>query len=408
MKNIFLLLIFTAVTVFASAQPAWQRKTDYGNFPYPLHRTAAVGFSIGTGGYIACGYDSADYKRTCWRYDQALDQWIQMTSLGNSTGSGLGRDVTVSFVIGNSAYVGTGQGGAPYLKDFWEFNAPVNTWFQKLNLTGSGRRGAVAFSINGKGYVGTGQDSLGMKSDFWEYNPAIGTWSQKANFAGGARRLAVAFAINGKGYVTTGDANSFKNDMWEYDPIGNTWVQKANFPGTPRYSAAVFVINNRAYVGSGYDNTLNNTRDFWEYDPMSNFWAQKASFFGTARSNASAFSIGNKGYFGTGFDSVPCSDFWEFDPTFTGIDEPDYSDASVNVYPNPVTDYAHFNISSSQEIKEAEIRVYDLQGKLVRAKTFSGNEIDIERGDLPNGTYIYTINDKKQYHIGNGKLILVN
>ncbi|MEW6470237.1 MAG: kelch repeat-containing protein [Bacteroidota bacterium] len=405
MQKIFILNALFVLALNLSAQPAWIRKADYAG---GAKRTAAVGFAIPPSGYIACGYDSADFKRTCWRYNPALDQWIQMTSFGNAMGSGLGRNCAVAFVIGNSAWVGTGQGGAPYLKDFQEFNAPINTWFAKAPLTSSGRRGAVAFSINGKGYVGTGQDSLGMKSDFWEYDPATNTWTQKASLTGGARRLAVGFAINGKGYIGTGDANAFRNDLWEYDPGTNTWVQKSNFPGTPRYGAAVFVINNKAYIGSGYDNTLQNKRDFWEYDPLSNFWAQKASFFGTERANAAAFAIGNKGYFGTGFDSVPTTDFWEFDPTFTGIDEPDYSDVSIKIYPNPASDYAHFSISTAQNIEQAFVSLYDLHGKLVRRLEFSGAEVSLPCSGLPPGTYVYTINDKKDYHLGNGKLILVN
>src|ERR1051326_5748475 len=219
---------------------AWTPRSSFAGGP----RTAAVGFTIGNYGYITTGFDSSSYRRSMYKYDPALDGWTQVTSLGGSTGSGLGRDMAICFVVSTNAYIGLGQGGSPYLFDFWQYSGPADVW------------------------------------------------TQKANFPGSARRLAVGFAIGSKGYVGTGEDGTFKADFYEYDPGANIWTAKASFPGTPRYGASAMVINNKGYVGCGYDNTLQNRNDFWEYDPSLNSWTQKSSFFGTPRSNAVAFCIG--------------------------------------------------------------------------------------------------------------------
>jgi N-acetylneuraminic acid mutarotase len=380
------------------AQP-WALRTPFQGGP----RTAAVGFSIGNYGYITTGVDSASFRRNMYRYDPATDGWLQVTSLGGATGNGLGRDMAVCFVVSPNAYIGTGQGGQPYLKDLWQYSSLGDFWTQKANFPGGNRRGGVAFTVNGKGYVCTGQDSVGFRNDTWEYNPTTNVWTQKANFIGTPRRLAIGFAIGSKGYVGTGDDGTFKNDFFEYDPGSNVWVAKAGFPGTPRYGASAMVINNKGYVGCGYDNQLQNCGDFWEYDPSTNFWSPKSSFFGTRRSNAVAFAINNLGYLGTGYDGVVRDDFWVFDPLQTGI--PEIQELQAEVFPCPVSTGATFRFKG-QDHTAFTFRLFDLEGKVVAQEAFTGNEFAFARGALAGGVYTYSI--ISDHAAAQGKLILLN
>jgi N-acetylneuraminic acid mutarotase len=389
-------ILLAAYSVFA--QP-WALITPFLGGP----RTAAVGFTIGNYGYVTTGVDSASFRRNMYRYDPSSNGWLQMTSLGGVNGNGLGRDMAVSFVVSPNAFIGTGQGGAPYLKDLWQYSSTGDFWTQKANFPGGTRRGCAAFAVNGKGYVCTGQDSLGFKNDTWEYNPTTNVWAQKANFIGTPRRLAIGFAVGSRGYVGTGDDGTFKGDMYEYDPGANIWVAKASFPGTPRYGASAMVINNKAYVGCGYDNTLQNCGDFWEYDPSTNNWTQKSSFFGTKRSNAVAFAINTKGYLGTGYDGSVRDDFWVFDPSLTGVEELSHVDAKV--FPNPVTTQAHFSIRKETN-DVCFFRLFNVEGKVVSQQEFTGSEFNFERGDLPSGIYSYSIISGTSSAAG--KLILVN
>jgi len=218
---------------------SWQKKADimdasgYG-------RTAAVGFSIGNKGYIGTGaayYTGYDWggnsysytvsSNNFWEYDPVTDAWAQKANFGGSA-----RQNAVGFSIGSKGYIGTGLD--PSLKnDFWEYDPTTNVWTQKANFGGSARYAAVGFSIGSKGYIGTGRDGA-YKNDFWEYDPATNTWTQRANFGGTARAEAVGFSIGSKGYIGTGYDGAHKNDFWEYDPATNMWTQRANFGGTAR------------------------------------------------------------------------------------------------------------------------------------------------------------------------------
>ncbi len=92
--------------------------------------------------------------------------WTQKANFGG----GQRRDA-VGFSIGSKGYIGTGQnqlGG--FHADFWEFDPIANTWTQKANVGGGVRMSAVGFSIGSKGYIGTGNGGS-PQTDFWEYGP---------------------------------------------------------------------------------------------------------------------------------------------------------------------------------------------------------------------------------------------
>jgi hypothetical protein len=253
------------------------------------------------------------------------DKWTKKASL-----SVTGRHNAVAFSIGNKGYIGTGEVGSGFAKDFWEYDPTTNAWTQKADLGGLGRTNAFGFSIGTKGYIGTGYSTAAFK-DFWEYNSATNIWTQKANFGGlsvtdGTERSgATGFSIGNKGYAGTGVAinGSSKKDFWEYNPATDVWTQKADFGGEGRFFAVSFSMANKGYIGTGSvpgtfsDGTpyIIPVKDFWEYNPLNNQWTQKADV-GTSfeRSNGFGFSIGSKGYIGSGiYYSLYLKDFWEYD-----------------------------------------------------------------------------------------------
>ncbi|HYV90150.1 MAG TPA: kelch repeat-containing protein [Chitinophagales bacterium] len=318
MKKITILIaILTAAGLNSSrAQNTWTQKTNFGG----TTREAAVGFSIGSKGYIGTGYNGS-YKNDFWEYDPATNAWTQKANFG-----GTARYRAVGFSIGSKGYIGSGYDNN-YKNDFWEYDPVGNSWTQKTNFGGVARYDASGFSIGDKGYIGAGYDGSN-KNDFWEYDPSSNTWTQKTNFGGTARRRAVGFSIGTKGYIGTGLDNSNKNDFWEYNPVTNAWTQKANFGGSARYFATGFSIDSNGYIGTGYS----NLNDFWEYDPVTNAWAQKANFGGSGRYWATGFSIGSRGYIGTGYDGNYKNDFWEYTPPCIG--QTFYEDADNDGYGN--------------------------------------------------------------------------
>src|ERR1700759_2705863 len=148
-------------------------------------------------------------------------------------------------------------------------------WARESSMSVISRSEAVSFVINNTAYVGTGWNGLITHyNDFWKYDAANDSWTQVASMpAGTERSSAVAFSVNGKGYVGTGfDGNYYRNDFYQYDPVTDSWSQIVSLPGTPRYEAVAFGIGNLGYVGTGFggDSAL---RDFYQYDPSSDSWS---------------------------------------------------------------------------------------------------------------------------------------
>jgi hypothetical protein len=285
---------------------AWTQK---GGF-LGTARAWAVGFSVGSKGYIITGWDGSD-KNDFWEYDPDGGAWTQRMDF-----PGTPRDAAVGFSIGRKGYIGTGgdNSSLTLYGDFWEYDPDSNIWTQKAPFGGTARWGAVGFSIGGKGYIGTGDDGTSFRKDFWEYDPDTDAWTEKAPFEGAARAWAVGFSIGGKGYIGTGYNGSVDTkDFWEYDPVVNVWRRKADFGGTAREFPVGFSIGRKGYIGTGYDGSYRN--DFWEYDPIIGNWVQRTVFEGTARDSAVGFCIGSKGYIGTGYDGSELkNDFWEYIP----------------------------------------------------------------------------------------------
>jgi N-acetylneuraminic acid mutarotase len=322
-------------TALAQTINTWTQKANFGG----TARLGVCGFSIGSKGYIGCGYDGA-YKDDFWEYDPATNAWTQKANYAGGT-----RSYPSGFSIGTKGYMGCGTNGSTQ-SNFYEFDPATNVWTVKASLPVA-RYGAVGLSIGNKGYIATGSSGgSSYLQDFYEYDPTLNTWTAKATFGGSARVQAAGFTLGGKAYVGTGYGGSAQLDFWEYDPATNTWTAKANFPGAARNGAIAFAIGSKGYMGCGGNSSSSNFQDFYEYDATLNTWTIKANGGGGARGNGPAgFSIGTKGYIGAGSTGAPSgykNDFWEYTAAtgealnFDGVN--DYVqttiDADSDVMPN--------------------------------------------------------------------------
>ncbi len=380
------LLCLLFVTNMACAQ-IWTQKANYAD----TATNSAVGFSIGTKGYIFTGGKTS---HAFYEWDQSTNTWTRKADF-----PGLPLWGAVGFSIGNKGYIGTGEDSIGYPLDFWEWNQATNTWTRKADFGGAGRVTAVGFSIGTKGYIGTGWSS---GKDFWEWDGdtaslKYNTWTRMADFGGTARNSAIGFSIGNKGYIGTGNdgtlPNPVKADFWEWDgdtasPTYNTWTQKANCGGGATQDAVAFAIGTQGFV------CRSSTQDFWAWDQVSNTWIKELNFAGVARSTAIGFSIGNKGYIGTGQDNSLnlLQDFWEYSDTTVGVNEINYSQ-NIAIYPNPTNDKIYIQRTNDGAM---EVSLYDIVGKQVSATVKSEYQItEVHVNNIPKGVYILkcTINN---------------
>lgn len=403
---LFISIIFSIHHIYA--QNVWTQIADYPGDA----RSACIAFNFGGTAAVGLGYDGSQFRRSFYTYYPSLNAWTSISSMGGASGDGLQRNVAAGFTIGSKSYAGTGQGGASYLGDFWQYDVLTDVWTQKANFGGSARRSAVGFSVGQYGYIALGQDANGFDKDIWQYDTLANSWSQKTDFPGTARRLAIAFAIGNKAYVGTGDDGTFTNDFYEYDPSLETWTQKADFAGSPRYGATAFAVNNRGYLGLGYDTALANTSDFWQYNPDLDSWTQYTDF-PSARANAVSFSIGTAGYVGTGYDTTQHNDFWMNDVA-TEISESSNPVTSSQIFPDPVFDDAVITMSGKFTAAIPAFQVFDLSGKEVtgkiRSESFTEGKqkisIRFNRGKLYPGIYHYSVKGKGV--IASGKFLVLD
>jgi hypothetical protein len=275
----------------------WQSVADFSG----PGRYYAVGFSIGTKGYVGTGRRPGGVKaKDLWEFNSETGAWTQKADLPAT-----GRENAVGFAIGTKGYIGTGTTGLKQ-KDMWEYDPTQNQWTPKDDFGGGDRENATVFVVGTKAYVGLGVhgDQHERMRDLWEFNPmqpAGQQWTQRQNVGGTDYASIVSglppasFTIGEKGYVAIPLSNGSLPDFWEFNPVANTWSPKAKTPVDISASsqAVSFVLHDKGYMLSG--------AALWRYDASSNTWLQKANFPLANIRYASGFSISNLGYAGLGY-----------------------------------------------------------------------------------------------------------
>ena len=242
-----------------------------------------------------------------WLIAPAQEQWFSEADINglNPPSAFAARNHAVSFVIGDTAYIGTGDKGST-TTDFWKYVPATKTWTQIADLPGPRRSQAVAFAINGKGYVGTGRGEGVHLDDFYRYDPTTNAWDTVASFGGGVRRNAVVFVVGEKAYVGTGNtSDDFKDvtdDLWEYNATTDIWTQKSSITNA-RSEAIAFSIGDKGYIGCGSSVTGAYVQNMYEYSPDTDTFRKVLAFPNAyARYNGVAFVLEDTAYIGLGLN----------------------------------------------------------------------------------------------------------
>ncbi len=270
---------------------------------------------------------------------------------------GYGRFQAVSFVIGDTAYVGTGYDGSTNTRynDLWSFDT-ARAWrvCAQMPAAATPRNGAVAFSIGRNGYITTGTDGNIKFQDTWAYNVDNNSWTKKADLGFNAginpvkvgRYGASAFAIGNYGYVTCGYDGNYLKDLWQYDAKNDVWLQKQSIGNTnatyptngkvisqaanKRMNAVAFVYTNpttsltQGYVVTGLGSGGTNVNDFWSYNPINDTWTGLSpisnvssqsyddDYSDIVRNSAVAMVMGTEAYITLGVNGGYSSKTWDY------------------------------------------------------------------------------------------------
>ncbi|MGZ2368336.1 T9SS type A sorting domain-containing protein [Ancylomarina sp. YFZ004] len=243
--------------------------------------------------------------------------WIRKNNFAGGS-----RQGAVGFSIGSSGYLGLGENNG-LLKDLWRYNSDSDSWWRLDDCPFEARRNAVGFAIDGIGYMGLGKNDTDKFVDLWQFNPDNNTWTQVADYPGKNTDLASWVVHNNKVYFFCGrdEVGNYSNEVWEYNPTENSWLRKNDFPGDKRIFSAAYSMQGKIYVGNGqnYENGSMMTNDLWEYMPETDTWIEQDMLLGYTTMSPSYFSIGDKAYYGlSGFSS---GSFYQLDPVKEEFEE---------------------------------------------------------------------------------------
>lgn len=88
------------------------------------------------------------------------------------------------------------------------------------------------------------------------------------------------------------------------------------------------------------------------------------------------------------------------------VNEPNLPDVKINVSPNPFTESVKFEIETEGRIfKELIFSVYDILGRRIDTRKYSGNQFMYYRNQMTTGTYFYRLESEGQL-INSGKLLV--
>jgi N-acetylneuraminic acid mutarotase len=190
-------------------------------------RSEAVAFSIGDSGYIGTGYDGTNALADFYKYDKSKNSWQVIPFNGQA------RYSAVAFEYNNMGYLVTGTNGDTLVSEFLVFD-PLNNsagWKRLNAITNASsdafddsyltivRKNSAAFVIGDRAYISTGETS-GLFNDYtWEYDFASDLWTEKTPFEGTAVTGATGISVNNRGFLTTGKSQlSVSNLFWEFQP----------------------------------------------------------------------------------------------------------------------------------------------------------------------------------------------
>lgn len=334
---IFHLCLLSMLPTGANAQIAGGLPANWQNIrPLDTGVVASAAFSIGTRAYIIGG-DTSEYygiikkfSNSVYRYDSTTNTWTTMKrfpgrprigavafSLNGKGYYGLGQDTT-AFLIDSTAFGGQRYILRNFLRDWYEYDPLLDSFFRKADFPSTEIARAFASSFVYRtgdvgGFVfgeGDFRDENGTYKgkyfdELWEYNPTTNTWTKRANYPNGGRSAAVAFSFDNDklaaGLGQDGRNGVLRADMAEYNRSNNTWVLKDSFPirNGGKVDAGSFSFANVGFVVCGFDGQW--SKEFWQYDGTSGVWQQYPDYIDSGRHLGVSWMIGRMGYYGTGF-----------------------------------------------------------------------------------------------------------
>jgi len=172
---------------------------------------------------------------------------------------------------------------------------------------------------------------------------------------------------------------------------------------------SAIIVDSLGYIYVACQSSYSYNENFVtiKYDSLGNeIWVARYNHSLNSSDYANSISLDNVGNIyvsGSNHDnnsSAILTVKYSFD---VGINEFDNLKNNAIVYPNPFK--TSFTIEVENDLKNAELKIYNILGReVINIKNLKNKEINIQRSDLTNGIYFYSIIEKNKT-IAKGKII---
>jgi N-acetylneuraminic acid mutarotase len=158
----------------AGTNGTWTQRVSLGG----SKRSAAVAFVYNNKAYVVTGINNGNTLTDFWMFDPANpSSWTALRDITNISADAFDNDYSdiqrhnaVGFVIGTKGYLTVGENG-PFTKKTWEYDFATDVWARKSPYERTERTGAVAFTVKGRGYVSCGKNNSFYFDDIDEFLP---------------------------------------------------------------------------------------------------------------------------------------------------------------------------------------------------------------------------------------------
>ncbi|MBN8695627.1 MAG: T9SS type A sorting domain-containing protein [Bacteroidetes bacterium] len=386
MKKIvlFFLVLLSSEIIFSQS---WVQITDFPS----TERDDGTSFVIGDTAYCGTGLKPFFVaSNDMYSFDMNTETWATINSLP----AGTERQYATGFSYNNFGFIFGGVGSV-YYNDLWMYDPITGNWQAKTPLPALGRMGSSCFVINDTAYIVGGRTSVAQSiSDVWAYCISADTWTPKNNLPFGARWRASATTDNTKGYLIFGkdSASVSRKELYEFNPATNLWTQISTFPGNGRAYAAMKFISGDLLVLAGLDSLGKSYNDMWRINPSSLVWQSLDTIPSLGRRGGMCFNSSTTIYYTAGINQTNnrLKETWKvFNPTTiieNGID------FNVELFPNPVTnDFTIRILSEGNKMYIAEL--YNVMGQVIYKDKIENNTLTLDIAIVPQGMYICKVSE---------------
>jgi len=393
--KIFICLQLILLSISPAYAQNWYQINDFPG----TERDDGASFVIGDTAY--CGTGNLPWGNGTidfYALDMNTDSWSTISSLP----IGEERQYACGFSWSNFGFIFGGFSSGTFMNDIWMYNPTTNLWIEKTALPDVGRSGSSCFVIGDTAYIVGGKTSANNAIDeVWAYDMTNDTWQQKNNLPFGTRWRAASTSMNDKGYLIFGKDTDdiFCEQLYEYNSLLDSWNQISTFPGLGRTYSALKNISGDLVLLTGLDSLNNSYNDVWRYKILSSTWDQLNSIPSTGRRGGMCFNYGSILYYTTGINqsNARLKETWKnINPT--EISE-NTSVKNFKIFPNPAQNEVTIISNSINPTEFRTIRIFDLSGKLIYSNSEINqiNSIEINLENFYAGIYLLQVETSTEF-----------